>query len=181
MIDRITRKEFLKGAAIGTVWVISSVIPASCNRDDSNSSPITSPLLSSTEGLLCSSDHIWVRAESENRARIGITRHLWNLVTNKETTMETVALENAQVGSSVTYDVKFGVLESYKMAVDLISPVSGVVIEANDNLSYHNTADVYGDGWVLLVEMSQPQELTLLMSYEDYMSILPAETEQGTE
>ncbi len=181
MRDRITRREFLKGSAIGTALVVSSIIPVSCNRDDSNASPLTLPLISSTEGLLCSSDHIWVRAESENRARIGITSHLWNLVTNKETIMETVALENAQVGNSVIRDVKFGVLESYKMAVDLISPVSGVVIEANDNLSYHNTADVYGNGWILLVGMSQPQELELLMMYDDYMSTLPTETETVVE
>jgi glycine cleavage system H protein len=80
----------------------------------------------------------------------------------------------AGVGEQVKKNSNIATVESVKAAADVISPVSGKVVEVNEALSNSPeqvNSDPFGAAWLLKVEMSDPSELTNLMdaaSYESY-------------
>ena len=85
-----------------------------------------------------------------------------------------------QVGQVLTQYDSFGEIEGYKVTADLITPVDGKVAEVNfylKNWSGGNTleplcTDPYNTGWMILVELSKPEELKDLMSPDQYMERL---------
>jgi glycine cleavage system H protein len=117
---------------------------------------------------LYSTDHIWVKVESNNRVRLGITSYY----------KETLAAEvltiafSVEVGSEIARDNEFANLVSEKINVTLLSPVSGVVVEINGNEMYNDAASVqsdpYGRGWFIVIELSHPEELKSLISADEY-------------
>ncbi len=116
--------------------------------------------------LKFTSDHEWVRYDGEaGEATIGITQFA------AEQFGDIVFVELPAEGSTVTAGRPFGVIESSKAAVDLICPLSGVVllvnqaaIEDTDKL----TEDPFGDGWLMKVKISNPNELDQLMDADAY-------------
>ena len=113
-------------------------------------------------------DHEWVKADGM-LARIGITDHAQTELT------EIVFVELPSAGKEVKAGEVLGNVESVKTVSEVFSPVSGVVKEANgklvDSPEFLNK-DPYGQGWVALIEMSDPSELGPLMSAEDYKKLL---------
>jgi len=113
-------------------------------------------------------DHEWVKADGK-LARIGITDHAQTELT------EIVFVELPSAGKEVKAGEVLGNVESVKTVSEVFSPVSGVVKEANgklvDSPEFLNK-DPYGQGWVALIEMSDPSELGPLMSAEDYKKLL---------
>ncbi|MFA5543630.1 MAG: glycine cleavage system protein GcvH [Bacilli bacterium] len=115
------------------------------------------------ENLKYLKSHEWVKVEG-SVAYIGITDHA------QETLGSIVYLEAKEVGSIVTHNKEFGVVESVKAASDLLSPVSGKVIEFNEvleNSPEEINEDPYGS-WIIKVEMSNPDELENLLDAKAY-------------
>ncbi|MFN3422981.1 MAG: glycine cleavage system protein GcvH [Armatimonadota bacterium] len=123
------------------------------------------------EELLYSPTHEWVRLEG-NRAVIGITDYAQSELG------DITYLELPKVGDTVEVGQPFGVIESVKADEELFAPVSGTVIAVNqnaiDNPEIIND-DPYGEGWLIAVEMSDPDELKALMGAEQYRSMLEQE------
>lgn len=120
------------------------------------------------DDLKYSREHEWVRMEG-NRVVVGITDYA------QREMGEVVYVELPEVGSEVEQTETFGTVESVKAVSDLYAPVSGEVVEVNEALEDDpgliNT-DAYGEGWMLVVEMSAPDELAELMSAEEYTTFV---------
>lgn len=116
------------------------------------------------EGLRYTSDHEWAKVEG-NRARIGITDHAQNELT------DVVYVELPKVGAAVRRGEALGVVESVKAVSEIYAPVSGQVIEVNVALEDRPEAvnkDPYGNGWIVVLEVSDPSELGGLMDAAAY-------------
>lgn len=84
---------------------------------------------------------------------------------------DVVFVELPAEGDSVSHGDEFGVVESIKAVSDLYSPVSGEVVAVNENLHDQPelvNEDPYDGGWMLEVELSNPDELDDLLSAEEY-------------
>ena len=113
-------------------------------------------------------DHEWVKVE-KNLARIGITDHAQTELT------EIVFVELPASGKDVKAGEVLGNVESVKTVSEVFSPVSGVVKDANSKLVDSPellNKDPYGQGWVAVVEMSDPSELSALMNADEYKKLL---------
>jgi glycine cleavage system H protein len=113
-------------------------------------------------------DHEWVKVE-KNLARIGITDHAQTELT------EIVFVELPASGKDVKAGEVLGNVESVKTVSEVFSPVSGVVKDANGKLVDSPellNKDPYGQGWVAVVEMSDPNEVSALMNAEEYKKLL---------
>jgi glycine cleavage system H protein len=72
----------------------------------------------------------------------------------------------------------FGVVESVKAVSDVYAPVGGAVVEVNATLESRPeliNKDCYGAGWIIVVEMANPQELDALMDVKAYEAFLASE------
>ena len=115
------------------------------------------------EGLFYSKSHEYVRVEG-NYGFIGITDYAQNALGN------VVYVDLPEVDDEVTAGEEFGAVESVKAASDLISPVSGTVVEVNDALDDQPelvNQDAFAN-WIIKVEMSDKSELDNLMDAKAY-------------
>jgi glycine cleavage system H protein len=105
-------------------------------------------------------------------AVIGITDHA------QKELGDVVAVELPQVGTQLDANEELGTIESVKAVSDLFAPVSGEVIEINEALTDRPELvnnDVYGDGWLIKIRMTDQTELDDLMSAEEYEEFLEKE------
>jgi glycine cleavage system H protein len=120
-----------------------------------------------------SKSHEWVKVEGK-RAVVGITRFA------ADELGDVTYLELPEVGFSVIRGDSFGVIESIKAVEDLVSPLSGRILEANSslisNLEVINQ-DPHGEGWLIVVEVEEASELQDLMTVEQYEAFV----EEGGE
>lgn len=120
------------------------------------------------EDLKYSKEHEWVLVEG-NVATVGITAFA------QEQLGDVVFVELPAVGDKVTKDEAMGVVESVKTVSDVYAPVSGTVLEINDDLPDSPeliNEDPYGDGWFVKIEMSDPTDLDDLLDsagYDEYL------------
>ena len=118
------------------------------------------------EGLYYSESHEFVKVEGDF-GYIGITDYAQHELGN------IVYIDMPEIDDEVTIDEDFGAVESVKAASDLISPVSGVVVEVNKALEDTPellNKDAFGN-WIIKVELSDKAELDKLMNakaYEDF-------------
>ena len=78
-------------------------------------------------------------------------------------------------GASVSHETRFGDIESVKATSELISPLSGEVVSANQELKDKPELvndSPYEDGWMLVVKISDPDEVDSLMNAEEYKTYL---------
>jgi len=111
-----------------------------------------------------STEHEWAKREN-GRVRVGITRFAADRLT------DVVYVELPQVGSEVRFMQPFGVVESVKAASELYAPVSGRVVEVNERLRDRPelvNEDPHGEGWMIVVEATDPSELDRLMDAQAY-------------
>jgi glycine cleavage system H protein len=116
------------------------------------------------DDLRYSEEHTWLKAEGK-RGRVGITDYAQNQLT------DILFVELPEPGAPLRHMEPFGIVESAKSTNDLFSPVSGVVVEVNEALIKKPgtiNKDPYGDGWIIVVDMSNPVELDSLMSVDTY-------------
>jgi glycine cleavage system H protein len=115
------------------------------------------------EGLYYSESHEFVRVE-DKFGYIGITDYAQHALGN------VVYVDMPEVDDEVEAGEEFGAVESVKAASDLISPVSGTVVEVNDQLADSPellNADAFAN-WIIKVEMTDMAELDNLMGAADY-------------
>ncbi len=121
------------------------------------------------EGLKYSKEHEWVRVEG-NQAVIGITDFA------QDELGDIVFVELPAEGAELHANETFGTVESVKTVSDLFAPVSGKVVRVNGALEdtpEHVNSSPYENGWMVVVEMSNPSELEGLLDANGYR----AETE----
>jgi len=126
------------------------------------------------QDLKYTEEHEWVRVESDGVAVLGVTEfaaeHLGDIVFLDLPDADT---EIAQLG-------KLGEIESVKAVSDIYSPVSGSVVERNEQAVESPeivNASPYESGWLLKVTYSDPSEMDKLMSAEEYEAFLA--TQEG--
>jgi glycine cleavage system H protein len=122
--------------------------------------------------LQYTSEHEWVRQEG-GLLTVGITGYA------TEQLGDVVFVELPEVGRKVEAMKPFGVVEAVKTVSDLFAPVGGEVVEVNislgDNPALVNQAP-YGDGWMIRLKPTNPDEMKALMSSDDYERFLEEQT-----
>lgn len=119
------------------------------------------------EGLKYSESHEWVKVEG-NIAVVGVSDFA------QKEMGDITYVDMPAVDDEVSQGEEFGALESVKASSDLISPVSGVVVEVNEALEdapEKVNEDAYG-GWIIKVEMSNPAELDSLLDAAGYKALI---------
>lgn len=120
------------------------------------------------EELQYSKEHIWVRVEG-GKAVVGITDYAQGELG------KITSIELPEVGDEIQQEDSFGSIEARKTVADLYAPLTGTVLELNEEL-LDNPAllneDPYDSGWIMVISLDDPEELTLLLSAEEYAEAL---------
>jgi glycine cleavage system H protein len=120
------------------------------------------------EDLLYHPEHDWARIDGDE-AVMGITWHA------QDALGELVHYEPPDIGSTVAKDGSYGEVESVKAVSDLISPLSGEVLEVNQQVvdaPETVNEDPYGAGWLVRIRLSNPAEREQLLSVADYQKVV---------
>ena len=116
--------------------------------------------------------HEWARVEGNGRVTIGISDHAQGLLG------DLVYVELPQVGDRVEAGNAAAVVESVKAASDVYSPLTGTVVEVNSDLADKPETineDAYGEGWIFVLEIEEPDQLNDLLGPDDYAELLEDE------
>jgi glycine cleavage system H protein len=116
------------------------------------------------DDLLYHSEHDWARVDGET-ATLGIT---WFA---QDQLGELVFFDPPEAGTQIQKDAPYAEVESVKAVSDVIAPLSGEIIEANEALKdtpENVNADPYGDGWLVKIRLSDPGEADGLMDAAAY-------------
>jgi glycine cleavage system H protein len=120
------------------------------------------------EDLLYSEEHEWIKKESD-QVRIGITDFA------QAELGDIVFVELPEIGDEIEVDEPFGSVESVKTVSELYAPISGKVVEVNeeleDNPEYVNESP-YENAWMIVVEPADDSEFDDLLSAEQYASVI---------
>ena len=109
-------------------------------------------------------DHEWVKIEGDT-ATVGVTDYAQGELG------DIVYVEIETEGETLDQEEVFGSVEAVKTVSDLFMPVSGEVIEFNEELEASPelvNSDAYGDGWMVKIKLTNPSEVDELLSAEDY-------------
>jgi len=127
------------------------------------------------EHLWYTKDHEWAKLEG-TRARVGITDHAQHELT------DVVYVELPSVGKVVKRGDEIGVVESVKAASEVYAPVGGRIVEVNkaleDKPEFVNK-DPYGEGWIAVLEVTDPAEANALMGAAAYRTHIGQRTPEG--
>ncbi|MDR1076530.1 MAG: glycine cleavage system protein GcvH [Xanthomonadaceae bacterium] len=116
--------------------------------------------------------HEWVRVEGNGRVTVGISDQAQSLLG------DLVYVELPNAGDQVEAGNAVAVVESVKAASDVYAPVSGTVVEVNVALSDKPETineDAYGEGWLMVIEVGEPDQLSGLLSPDEYAELLEEE------
>ncbi len=123
------------------------------------------------EDLKYTEEHEWVLVE-DDIATIGITDFA------QDSLGDVVFVELPEVGSMLEDGKAFGVVESVKAVSDIYAPLSGEVVEVNDELpdspELINTSP-YEDGWMIKIRISDPAQVDDLLDADDYQELVEKE------
>jgi len=116
------------------------------------------------EGYFYSEDHEWVKVLENDIVLIGITDFAQSELG------DVVFVDLPEKGDEIVQGEEFGAVESVKAASDLLAPVSGEILEVNDDLigEPEKVNDAPYDAWFLKVKMSDPKELDQLLDHQKY-------------
>ncbi len=119
-------------------------------------------------------EHAWVRVEGK-RATIGITDHA------QQQMGDIVYVDLPELDTEIDADSELSEIESTKATSPVICPVSGTVVEINEDLADSPeimNEDPYGNGWLAVLELGDPSEVGELMSRDEYEKYLKEEEEK---
>ena len=119
------------------------------------------------EDLRYTKDHEWVRLE-DGRARIGITDYA------QDALGDVVYVQVPTVGQQVVSGTAFSEVESTKSVSDIYAPVTGEIVEVNQDLAdapERLNDDPYGDGWICVLSVSDAAELDSLLDAAAYRAL----------
>jgi glycine cleavage system H protein len=118
--------------------------------------------------LLYTKDHEWLRIEG-NMAYVGVTDFAQGELG------DVVFIEIETLGETLKKEEVFGTIEAVKTVSDMFMPVSGEILEVNNALEESPDVvnkDPYGKGWMVKIRISNPSEVTDLLSPEKYTALL---------
>ena len=114
-------------------------------------------------------DDLWVSLEN-GKAKVGVSDYL------QKTSGDVAFIEVAKPGSTVEKGKELGTMESAKTTIELLSPLSGTLQEANNNLSVKPelvNSDPYGDGWIVVISpLNLEGDRSSLLSAEEYYTLM---------
>jgi glycine cleavage system H protein len=120
------------------------------------------------EGLRYTKEHEWV-AVDDGRARVGITDFA------QDALGDVVFVQLPETGATVGAMSSIAEVESTKSVSDIYAPVSGTVAEANAALESTPellNQDPYGDGWIFVIEMTDPSQVDALLDADAYRRLV---------
>ena len=120
------------------------------------------------EDLRYTTDHEWVRQEGD-RVRIGITDYA------QDALGDVVFVAVPTVGTAVKAGASFSEVESTKSVSDIYAPITGEVVEVNDDLTdspERLNEDPYGEGWICVLSVGDAGELDGLLDAAAYRSLI---------
>ena len=120
------------------------------------------------DDLLYHDQHDWARIEGDVAA-FGITWYA------QDSLGEVVFYDPPEVGASVDKDSSYAEVESVKAVSDVVAPLSGEVIEVNTELEANPervNEDPYGEGWLIKVRLTAPNEADALLGAAEYRKLL---------
>lgn len=120
------------------------------------------------EDLRYTKEHEWARREG-GRVRVGITDYA------QDALGDVVYVDLPEVGTEVSADQALGEVESTKSVSDVFCPVSGTVVERNpliDERPELVNEQPYGDGWLVMVEATDPDSVDSLLDAAGYRAFL---------
>nr|WP_263327781.1 glycine cleavage system protein GcvH [Neobacillus sp. Marseille-Q6967] len=126
-------------------------------------------MTNATASLLYSKEHEWVLQLDGNRVRIGISDYA------QKQLGDIVFVENPEVDDEVTAEESMGTIESVKAVSEIYSPVSGTVVSVNEDLNDNPQTineQPYDAGWLVEVELSNPEELKSLLNEDEYQAFI---------
>ena len=120
------------------------------------------------DNLKYTKEHEWVRIEGEN-AYIGISDFAQSELG------DIVYIDIDTVGETVEKDQVFGTVEAVKTVSDLFMPLSGEILEVNDNLNNQPelvNQDPYNEGWIIKIKITDASQADGLLSVDEYKSLV---------
>ncbi|MBC8277241.1 MAG: glycine cleavage system protein GcvH [FCB group bacterium] len=120
------------------------------------------------KNLYYTNEHEWIEIH-DDIATVGITDYAQGELG------DVVFVELPEIGDTVELGTPFGTIEAVKAVADLYAPVSGEIVETNENLEDSPelvNQSPYIDGWMVKIKMSDPAELDTLMNDADYNKLL---------
>ncbi|RME53733.1 MAG: glycine cleavage system protein GcvH [Deltaproteobacteria bacterium] len=123
-------------------------------------------------------EHEWVRVEANDEAVIGITDFA------QDQLGEIVFVELPEVDDEFSKEENIATVESVKAVSDVYAPVSGTVLEVNEDLPGMPETineDPYGDGWMIRIKMSDPSEVDSLMDADEYEEYVAEKSEDDED
>lgn len=120
------------------------------------------------EDLLYTEKHEWVRISGDT-ATIGITDYAQSQLG------DIVYLELPPIGGKVKQMESFGIVEAVKAVSDLYAPLSGVVIEVNEEIRSNPSlikSSPYDKGWLIKIKIDDPKESQILLKVQDYRALI---------
>jgi len=118
--------------------------------------------------LMYTNDHEWAKFE-DNKVKIGITDFAQGELG------DVIFVELPKVGQEVEKDEAFGTIEAVKTVTDLLSPVTGKVVEVNAELEDSPESvneDCYNKGWFVMIEIEETAQKEELMTAKDYQTLI---------
>src|SRR5690606_34290775 len=146
-------------------WLLGYTRPAS------PSNPLDpEPAMSEIPGdLKFLKSHEWARVEEGGKVTVGISDHA------QEMLGDLVYVDLPNVGESVEAGSGVAVVESVKAASDIYTPVSGTIVEVNEDLSDKPETineDAYGEGWLFVVQADDLDPVNEMLGPDDYAALL---------
>ena len=120
------------------------------------------------KNLKYTKDHEWVQIE-DNIATVGITDFAQGELG------DIVYVEVDTLDETVDCEAVFGTVEAVKTVSDLFAPLAGKIIVFNDELTSTPelvNSDPYGQGWMVKIEIENPDEIDNLLTHEAYSALI---------
>ncbi len=114
-------------------------------------------------------DHEWAHEEGDGLVRVGVTAYAVDQLG------DVTLIDLPKTGSEVTAHERFGDVESVKTVSELFAPISGEIVEVNEELEDQPELindSPYSKGWMVVIKMSSPGELRELMDSGAYETLL---------
>lgn len=124
--------------------------------------------------LKYTNEHEWARIEGDV-ATVGITDYA------QESLGDVVYIETPEIGTNVKKGEELGSIESVKAVSDVFSPISGEIVEVNEELADHPeyiNQSPYDKGWIVKIKISNPEEADELMDNTKYEKFVKMESEK---
>ena len=116
--------------------------------------------------------HEWVRDNGDGTVTIGISEHA------QEMLGDVVFVDLPEIEDEIDAGENFSLIESVKAASDIYAPVTGEIVEVNEDLEDSPeliNSEPYDGGWIVKVKLSDPSELDNLKDAEEYLNSIEEE------